>query len=95
MGRKKLTPEEMLESIEKGVDIVGTMLHQDLPRVFEELAGIRAQLAALRSPRGAGSPDPQDEETTLGDIRELLELQERRLAALEARLARTQERPPS
>jgi len=87
---KEIT-EPSLREVLSGVDIVGTMLNTDLPRLEKELGAIRAELArqnqsgdnTLQTPQKA----PDEITGTLEEIRDLLQLQLGRLDALERRVA--------
>jgi hypothetical protein len=74
-----------------GVDVIGTILNTDLPRLEKELGAIRAALASQAKTGNRtlpGSPKAPDEITvTLEEIRDLLQLQLGRLDAVERRVA--------
>ena len=92
MARKKLTPEEMLKEILEGVDIIGTMLDRELPRLRAELDGYTTDATRRNSGSEHQGSDPSPElATALAEIRELLEMQERRLTALDQRISRLTE----
>ena len=95
---KTTAPKDPLLDILQGVDMVGTMLHTDIPRVLEELNRIRTLVEASQVVPDSGPPasvamssGSDDATALLLEIRELLEAQDRRMAALEQRLARLAE----
>jgi hypothetical protein len=87
----KEVPEPSLREVLSGVDIIGTMLSTDLPRLERELGAIRAELArhsVSADPATPKSPRTADDITvTLEEIRDLLQVQLERLDALERRVA--------
>lgn len=86
MAKSKKKKEPSLLEIVQGVDIVGTMLAMELPRLRADIAELR-EATAKRS-AGAG-PGIAGEEimAALTELRELLEAQEQRILKLDARLA--------
>jgi hypothetical protein len=84
-------PEPTLGEILSGVDIVGTMLHLDLPRLEQHLQEIKALVAGSRAgaPAGrAGDPVSAAElAAVLEDLKEAVQLQNERLLSLERRLS--------
>lgn len=84
----KKVPEPSLREVLSGVDIVGTMLNTDLPRLERELGAIRAELARQAvSGAPARQKAPDEIAVTLEEIRDLLQVQLERLDALERRVA--------
>jgi hypothetical protein len=90
MSDRKRKREITLEEVLEGVDVVGTMLDLELPRLRAEIRQIRARLDRLRPPAAADQAraDTDDLACALTEIRELLETQDRRIAALDLRLSR-------
>lgn len=85
----KKRAEPTLAEILEGVDIVGTMLDQELPQLKRELAAIKA---AVTRPTAGSTRDGQagsdsDILAALTELKEMLEQQEQRLLKLDARLA--------
>jgi hypothetical protein len=82
--------EVTLEDVLEGVDVVGTMLDLELPRLRADIQEICRRLDLLSpSPPAETRPVSTDDLTgTLTEIRELLEAQDRRIAALDLRLSR-------
>ena len=84
-------PEPTLGEILSGVDIIGTMLHLDLPKLEAQIQEIKALVAPAaartteRPARSSGS-DP-DLSAVLEDLKETLQLQNERLLSLERRLS--------
>ena len=83
-------PTQSLEGeILQGVDMIGTMLHDDIPRLEEELKAIRARLeerpAAVAEVASTTAPD--DVQQALEELRDLIQLQTQRIEALERRVA--------
>jgi hypothetical protein len=87
----KEVPEPSLREVLTGVDIIGTILHTDLPRLEAELSAIRSDLA--RQPPSGPSDSrnvlrgSEEMTVTLEEIRDLLQLQLDRLDVLERRVA--------
>jgi hypothetical protein len=83
--------EPSLREVLSGVDIIGTILNTDLPRLEKELGAIRAELAQQNlagNPGGLKTPNGSDDITvTLEEIRDLLQVQLERMDALERRVA--------
>jgi len=97
MAKNKAAKDPLLEILQ-GVDMVGTMLHTDIPRVLEELNRIRTLVEVRQTVPDSGPPTSvaissgsEDATLLLLEIRELLEAQDRRMAALDQRLARLAE----
>jgi len=86
----KRDKEVTLEDVLEGVDVVGTMLDLELPRLRADIQQIQRQLDRQRTPSSADqrTSGTDDLACTLTEIRELLEGQERRIAALDLRLSR-------
>ena len=87
---KPKQPEPTLGEILSGVDIIGTILHLDLPKLEAQIQEIKALVTpAVRSPERAAhssGPDP-DIAAVLEDLKETLQVQNERLLSLERRLS--------
>lgn len=89
---KAKQPEPTLGEILSGVDIIGTMLHLDLPKLEAQIQEIKALVtpAATARPPGraaqAAGTDP-DLSAVLDELKETLQLQNERLLSLERRLS--------
>ena len=87
----KQVPEPSLHEVLAGVDIIGTILNTDLPRLERELGALRADLTRSsvsgESAAASSRKGPDDMSATLEEIRDLLQLQLDRLDALERRVA--------
>lgn len=84
----KKVPEPSLREVLSGVDIIGTILNTDLPRLERELGAIRADLARQAvSGVSAKQKAPDEISVTVEEIRDLLQVQLERLDALERRVA--------
>ena len=87
---KPKQPEPTLGEILSGVDIIGTILHLDLPKLEAQIQEIKALVtpAPATPERTAHGPgiDP-DLSAVLEDLKETLQLQNERLLSLERRLS--------
>lgn len=84
---KPKQPEPTLSEILSGVDIIGTILHLDLPKLEQQIQEIKALVTPGRV---AGRPSPAidaDMAAVLEDLKETLQLQNERLLSLERRLS--------
>jgi hypothetical protein len=92
MGKKEAGPEAILADILQGVDIVGTILHEDLPRIQSDLEDVKIALARLENAHErAATVSTAELAAALGEIRELLEMQEQRIVKLDMRLSQLSE----
>jgi hypothetical protein len=84
-----------LHEVMTGVDMIGTMLHIELPKIENRLKGIEGHLTTLaQQPRSPGnSIDLADLSAAIRELRDMAESQERHIAALDIRLARLAEPP--
>jgi hypothetical protein len=76
-----------LGEILSGVDIIGTMLHIDMPRLEQQIQEIKALLSAPRPGEHALQGESGETASALEDIKEMLQLQNERLLSLERRLS--------
>lgn len=85
----KPKPDPTLGEILSGVDIIGTMLHLDLPRLEQQIQEVRALVtpAPTRAGGGAGGAASLEITAVLEDLKEMLQLQNERLLSLERRLS--------
>ena len=87
-----LVPDDAVYELgqRRGVDVVGTMLDLELPRLRADIRRIQQRLDHLGAPmpQAQRPTDATDVTAILTEIRELLEAQERRIAALDLRLSR-------
>ena len=86
-SKAKPKPDPTLGEILSGVDIIGTMLHLDLPRLEQQLAEIKALVSHASAGERTAPRDVHDAEAALEEIKEILQLQGERLLSLERRLA--------
>jgi len=85
---KDAAPDAILADILQGVDIVGTILHEDLPKIQADIEDVKIALARLETAHErASSVSSAELAASLGEIRELLEMQEQRIVKLDTRLA--------
>lgn len=82
----KPKPDPTLGEILSGVDIIGTMLHLDLPKLEQQLAEIKALLVTAR-PVERPQAGADETASALEELKELIQLQGEHLASLERRLA--------
>lgn len=82
---KKADP--ILAEILSGVDIIGTMLHLDLPRLEGQLSEIKALVSSASPGQRAARPDTTEAAALLEEIKEMVQVQGEQLLALERRLA--------
>ena len=85
----KPKPDPTLSEILSGVDIIGTMLHLDLPKLEQQIQEIRTLVTPTPSRAGehAGLGASNEITVVLEDLREMLQLQNERLLSLERRLS--------
>jgi hypothetical protein len=83
---KPKQPEPTLGEILSGVDIIGTMLHLDLPKLEQQLAEIRKLVTPASVGDRLARPEATDTAAALEEIRDQLQVQGERLLALERRL---------
>lgn len=83
---KSKSPEPTLGEILSGVDIIGTMLHIDIPRLEAHLQELKSLAAASRTPERPVENSAVDLTAALEDMKEALQLQNERLLSLERRL---------
>lgn len=74
-----------LGEILSGVDIIGTMLHLDLPRLELQIAEIKSLLSTA-APEKPARTDSGDTATALEELKEMIQLQGEQLLSLERRL---------
>lgn len=86
LRKKKSAEPPSLGEILEGVDIVGTILDQELPRLQADLKSIKTTIEAVQKAGKLHSAD-SDLLDMLTEIRDMLEQQEHRLIKLDARLA--------
>jgi hypothetical protein len=86
MKAKPKQAEPPLGEILSGVDIIGTILHTDLPRLEKQLAEIRSFLAPDAPAGRLARRDTTDVALALEEIKEQLQVQGQRLLSLEHRL---------
>jgi hypothetical protein len=88
VSKKEAGPDALLTDILQGVDIVGTILHEDLPKIQTDLEDVKIALARLENAyERATSVTSAELAASLAEIRELLEMQEQRIVKLDVRLA--------
>jgi hypothetical protein len=88
MGKQPPGPDATLADILEGVDIVGTILHEELPQLQADIDELKIALARLENAHErATSVTSAELAASLNDIRELLEMQEQRILKLDMRLA--------
>jgi len=85
--KDKPKPDPTLGEILSGVDIIGTMLHLDLPKLEQQIAEIKALVSQASAGERPSPRDTTDAEAALEEIKEMLQLQGERLLSLERRLA--------
>jgi hypothetical protein len=83
----KPKPEPTLGEILSGVDIIGTMLHIDIPRLEQQIQEIKAFVAPGRPGERTAAGATGEIAAALEDIKETLQLQNERLLSLERRLS--------
>lgn len=84
---KPKVPEPTLGEILSGVDIIGTMLHIDLPRLETHLQELKTLATAARATERPGQITSADVAASLEELKEVLQLQNERLLSLERRLS--------
>lgn len=86
-SKAKPKPDPTLAEILSGVDIIGTMLHLDLPKLEQQLAEIKVLVSQASPGERSSLRDTNEAEAALEEIKEMLQLQGERLLSLERRLA--------
>jgi len=84
---KPKSPEPTLGEILSGVDIIGTMLHLDLPKLEQQIQEIKALVTPIRTSDRPVQGLDADLAAVLEDLKESLQLQNERLLSLERRLS--------
>ncbi len=84
---KPKSPEPTLGEILSGVDIIGTILHLDLPKLEQQIQEIKALVTPVRTPDRPVQGLDADLAAVLEDLKETLQLQNERLLSLERRLS--------
>lgn len=88
MGKQPPGPEATLADILEGVDIVGTILHEELPQLQADLDDVKTAISRLETAyERATSVTSAELAASLTEIREMLEMQEQRIVKLDVRLA--------
>ena len=89
MSKKHGTETDTLSEILEGVDIIGTLIDTELPALRTDIAEIKSQLVG-RAPNLSPNTESGLAELALVlvEIREMIEDQERKIAALDRRLTR-------
>jgi len=88
MGKQPPGHDATLADILEGVDIVGTILHEELPQLAADIDELKVALARLENAHErATSVTSSELAASLNEIRELLEMQEQRIVKLDMRLA--------
>lgn len=88
MGKQPPGPEATLADILEGVDIVGTILHEELPQLQADLDEVKVAISRLETAHERATAVSSTElAASLNEIREMLEMQEQRIVKLDMRLA--------
>lgn len=88
MGKRPPGSDATLVDILEGVDIVGTILHEELPLLQADLDELKVAVARIETAHErATSVTSAELAASLNEIREMLEMQEQRIVKLDMRLA--------
>ncbi len=78
-----------INEVMTGVDMIGTILDTELPKLENQLKDIKGQLDTMLQPEGPGKKIELAElANSINELRDMVESQERHIAALDMRLAR-------
>jgi len=86
---KPKTDVPTMGEVMTGIDMVGTILDIELPKLSDQLKSIQNSLHTRTQPEGPGKKIELAElAESIHDLRDMIESQERQIAALHTRLAR-------
>lgn len=78
-----------INEVMTGVDMIGTILDTEFSKLESQLKGIKGQLDTIHQPEGPGNKIELAElADSINELRDMVESQERQIAALDMRLAR-------
>jgi chromosome segregation ATPase len=78
-----------ISEVMTGVDMIGTILDLELPKLENRLKDIKGQLDTVLQPESPGKKIELSElANSINELRDMVESQERQIAALDMRLAR-------